>query len=145
MEHAVEPNRLAGLDPERHDVLDLEVDRVPDTDAVTQPVVHDLDRRALDTQDLPDHGSEAGHGASELAAEDGCELVRLLVRGPFVDEHAEAPVALGHDLGGIRDRGELQAADIRAVDLPCANVEDECDATEVVRRAVVEREVARAT
>ena len=39
VEHAVEPDRPAGLDAERHDVLDLEVDRVADADAVTQPVV----------------------------------------------------------------------------------------------------------
>ena len=52
MEHAVEPDRLAGLDAERHDVLDLEVDRVADADAVPQPVVVDLDRRPLDAEHL---------------------------------------------------------------------------------------------
>src|SRR4029078_11806017 len=30
VEHAVEAHRLPGLDPERNDVLDLEVDRVSD-------------------------------------------------------------------------------------------------------------------
>src|SRR4051812_9082628 len=34
MEHAVEPDRLARLDAERHDVLDLEVDPVPNAHAV---------------------------------------------------------------------------------------------------------------
>src|SRR5215218_3759328 len=34
MEHAVEPDRPTGLHPERHDVLDLEVDGVPNPDAV---------------------------------------------------------------------------------------------------------------
>ena len=43
MEDPGEADRLAGLDPEWDDVLDLEVDRVSDPDAVAQAVVHDLD------------------------------------------------------------------------------------------------------
>ena len=39
MEHAVEANGLAGLDPKGDDVLDLEVDDVTDADAVTESVV----------------------------------------------------------------------------------------------------------
>src|SRR5438067_6635010 len=39
VEHAVEPDRLAGLDAEGHDVLDLEVDAVADADAVPHSVV----------------------------------------------------------------------------------------------------------
>jgi hypothetical protein len=35
VEHAGESNRLARIDPERHDILDLELDRVTDADAVT--------------------------------------------------------------------------------------------------------------
>ena len=38
VEHAGESHRLAGLDAEGHDVLDLEVDCVPDAHAVTQPI-----------------------------------------------------------------------------------------------------------
>src|SRR5512132_169953 len=52
MEHPVESHRLAGFDAERHDVLDLEVDRAWDTDAVTKPVVVDIDRGPLDTDHL---------------------------------------------------------------------------------------------
>ena len=37
----------------------VEVDRVTDADAVPQPVVVDLDRGALDAEDLADQGSEA--------------------------------------------------------------------------------------
>src|SRR5262245_40637475 len=38
VEDADEPHRLAGLDAEGDDVLDLEVDRLADLDAVAQPV-----------------------------------------------------------------------------------------------------------
>lgn len=37
MEDPDEPDRLSGLDAERNDVLDLEIDRLPDPDAVAQP------------------------------------------------------------------------------------------------------------
>jgi len=37
VEHARHPDRLAGLDGEGDDVLDLEVDRVTDADGVTNP------------------------------------------------------------------------------------------------------------
>jgi hypothetical protein len=47
VEHAVEAHRLPGLDAERDDVFDLEINRVPDADAVAQAVVNDLDRRPL--------------------------------------------------------------------------------------------------
>ena len=45
MEHAGQADRLAGLDPEGNDVLDFEVDRAADADAVPHAVVDDLDRR----------------------------------------------------------------------------------------------------
>src|SRR4051794_38595540 len=70
VEHAVEPDRPSVLDPERHDVLDLEVDRIPDADAVQQTVVADLDGRPLDPDDLAHEGGERGHRAPELSAED---------------------------------------------------------------------------
>ena len=63
MEHPVEPNRLTGLDPERDDVLDLEVDRVPDTDAVPQAVVVHVDRGPLDPEHLTDQRRERRHRA----------------------------------------------------------------------------------
>ena len=51
-------DRVAGLDAERDDVLDLEVDRIPDADAVADSVLHDLERRALDTEHLADERRE---------------------------------------------------------------------------------------
>src|SRR5215213_7642520 len=144
VEHAVEPDRTAGLDPERHDVLDLEVDGVPNADAVPEPVVPNLDRRPLDPDDLAHEGSERGHRTAELPAEDLDQLVELLVRGLGVDKHPEPPVALGHDLGGVDDRDDFAAPDIGAVDLTLADVEGQGRATEVVGRAMVELEVSRA-
>src|SRR5689334_3104239 len=44
VEHPLEADGLAGLDTERHDVLDREVDGVADPDAVVRAVVDDLDR-----------------------------------------------------------------------------------------------------
>src|SRR3954452_17594023 len=89
VEHPVEPDRLTGLDTERDDVLDLEVDGVADLHAVAQAVVVDLDRRALDTEDLADERRQRAHRTSELAAEDLRQLVELLVRSLVVDEDTE--------------------------------------------------------
>src|SRR5207237_5161276 len=47
VEHAGEPDRLAGLDAEGHDVLDLEPDRVPHADGVAQPGAADVDLGSL--------------------------------------------------------------------------------------------------
>ena len=66
----VEPRRLARLDPEGDDVLDLEVDRVSDADAVTQPFLDDLDRRPLDAEHLADERGQPGHRPALLPAED---------------------------------------------------------------------------
>src|SRR4051794_7162621 len=144
MEHAVEPNRPTGLDPEGDDVLDLELDRVSDADAVSQPIVVDLDGRPLDPDDLTHEGSERGHRAAELAAEDLDQLVELFVRGSIVDEHPEPPVPVGHDLRGVDDRHHPAAPDVSAVDLTLADVEGQGCPAEVVGGAVVERQVARA-
>src|SRR5262245_27920006 len=144
MEDADELCGLARLDPERDDVLDLEVDRVADANAVREAILDDLERRPLDTENLADQRRQPCHRPAQLAAVHGGELLRLLVGGPVVDEDADAPVALGHDLGRVGDEGELAAADIRSVDVTVADVEDEHDAAVVVRRSVVEREVARA-
>ena len=72
------------------------------------------------------------------------QLLHLLVGRVLVDEHAETPVALRHDLGGVRDHGDLTPADVCSLDLTLGDVEDESGAAVVVRRTVVEREVARA-
>src|SRR6185312_7524965 len=95
MEDADDARRLARRDAERDDVLDLEVDRVADPDAVAQPVLPHLDRRALHAEVLSDERPERLHRPPELTAEHGTELRRLLVGGLVVDEHAEAPAAVG--------------------------------------------------
>src|SRR5204862_6099584 len=89
VEHAVEPHRLPGLDAERHDVLDLEVDRVADADAVAQPVVLHLDPRTLNSEHLAHERGEPAHRSSELSAEDLHELLALLLGRLLVDEDAE--------------------------------------------------------
>jgi hypothetical protein len=61
VEHALESNRLAGLDAEGDDVLDFEVDPSPIPDAVTHAVVDDLDRCALDSEHLSDEWGETCH------------------------------------------------------------------------------------
>src|SRR5262245_57882785 len=52
MARALDPHRLACRDAERDDVLDLEVDRVADADAVPEAFVDDLDRCPLDAEDF---------------------------------------------------------------------------------------------
>src|SRR4051812_43968528 len=69
MEHAVESNRLTGLDAERHDVLDLELDDITDVHAVLEPVVAHVDRGTLDTEHLADQGGQGRHRPSELSPE----------------------------------------------------------------------------
>src|SRR4051812_16734329 len=79
VEHPVELDRLAVLLAERDDVLDLEVDRVTDSDAVPQSVVDDLDRGSLDTEHLADQWSHSCHRSAQLPAEDPDQLLELLV------------------------------------------------------------------
>src|SRR5215207_699387 len=59
VEHAGEPHGLTGLDAEGHDVLDLEVDRVPDAHAMAQAVVGQLDPRPFDAEHLAHQRPEA--------------------------------------------------------------------------------------
>ena len=54
MEHAVEAHGLSGLDAEGDYVFYLEVDRVPDTDAVADAAFNDLERRSLHAEHLAD-------------------------------------------------------------------------------------------
>src|SRR5581483_2938099 len=111
MEHPGEPDRLAVFDPKGDDVLDFEVDRAADPNAVADAVVDDLDRRTLDAQHLPDQRYDARHRPAELTAEHRRQLLGLLVRRSRVDEHADAPVAVRHHLRRIGDRRHLQAGD----------------------------------
>ena len=52
MEDSGKPRGLAGLDPERDDVLHLEVDRIADADAVAEPFLDYLQAKLLDTGQL---------------------------------------------------------------------------------------------
>src|SRR5262245_3421442 len=70
VEDPCQARRLARLDAERHDVLDLEVDRVPDPHAVAEPLLDDLDRCTLDAEHLADERSESCHRPALLSAED---------------------------------------------------------------------------
>src|SRR3954469_2435675 len=143
VEHALETDRLARLDTERDDVLDLEVDCIPDAHGVTDSVVLHVDGDSLDAEHFADQRCEPGHRAAELSREHLHELVGLLVRRALVDEEAELPVPVGHDLRSVGDGCDLQATDVRAFHLTVFDVEDERDAAVVIRRAVVESRVAR--
>ena len=84
---------------------------------VRQAVLAHLDRRALDAEVLADQRAERLHRAAERAGEHAAELLRLLVGRAGVDEHAEPPVAVGHHLRRVGDRGDREAADVRALDV----------------------------
>src|SRR5215467_7387361 len=79
MEHTLEADRLTGFHPERDDVLDIELNRVTDPNAVPQTVVADLNRRPLDPQDLAYEGSKRAHGSAQLPAKYFDQLIHLLV------------------------------------------------------------------
>src|SRR5206468_5885549 len=144
MGRALDADRLSGLDSEGNDVLDLEVDRVPDAHAVAHAVVLNLDRGPLDTEHLTDQWAQRSHRAAELAAEDADELVGLLGGRTLVDEDSEAPVSLGHDLARIGDSSHPEPAYVRAFDVTFADVEEERDAAVVVCRAAIHRNDAGA-
>jgi len=112
MEDAGHPRRLARLHAEGHHVLDLEVDGVADADRVAQAVLDHRDGRALEAQVLAHQRPERLHGTAEGPGENATELGRLVVGGRRVDEDAEPPVALAHDLGGVHDGGDRQATDV---------------------------------
>src|SRR5215207_2467657 len=132
MEDPGHTGRLSRFHAERHDVLDLEVDVVTDLDAVTETLLANLDRGALHAQALRHERTERRHRPAELTTEDPAELVHLVVRRGGVDEHAEAPVPLAHDLRRVGDRGDLEAADVRALYLPLSDVEHERHTATVV-------------
>src|SRR5712691_728101 len=136
VEDARDPSGLSRLHAEGHDVLDLEIDRVADPDAVPESLLAHFDRGSLDAQVLSDERTERLHRATELAAEDAQELLGLFIRGFVIDEHAESPVALGHHLRRVGDRRDLEAAYVRALHLAFGDVEDESDTAAVVGGAV---------
>ena len=67
----------------------------------------------------------------------------LPLRRAIVDEHAETPVPLRHDLRRVGDQRHGQTTDVCPVDLTLADVEHQRHATEVVGGAMVEGQVAR--
>src|SRR5580765_1370003 len=67
VEHALEPNRLTVLHTEGHDVLDLEIDRVANANAVANAVVLDIDCGSLATAHLSNQRRQRCHRAAELA------------------------------------------------------------------------------
>ena len=62
-----QPHRIGVLRAERHDVFDLEVDRVADAHRVVEPVLTYLDGRALEAQVLPDERAKRLHRTAERA------------------------------------------------------------------------------
>src|SRR5207253_6600486 len=78
------------------------------------------------------------------SAEHRCQLLGLLVARSSVDEHAESPVSLAHHFWRVCDRRDLEAADVRSVDLAGDDVEDERYPTAVVVSTERERRGARA-
>src|SRR5918994_6112117 len=112
MEDAGDSRRLSGLDAERDDVLDLEVDRVADLHGVPEPLLANVEASPFDSQVLADERPERFHRAAELSAEDAEELLCLLLGRTLVDEDAEPPVSVGHDLWAVHDRSNGEPADV---------------------------------
>src|SRR3954447_20525942 len=144
VEHAGEPHRLAGLDTEGDDVLDLEVDHVVHPDAVQQAVVLDVDRRALHAEHLPDQWCEPGHRPTQLTTEDLDQLVELLLRCVLVDEHADTPVTVRHHLRSVGDEHDLPPGDVDSVHRTLMKAEGKGHPAEVVGRPMVKGHVAGA-
>src|SRR5581483_11183428 len=111
-------------------------------DRVIEAIVLDLDRRALNAQVLADEWAAGLHRTAERPREDRAELLDLLVRCGLVHDHAEAPVALAHDLRGLGDGHDLLAAHVDALDLALVDIEHERHAAIVIGGA--ERERGRA-
>ena len=91
----------------------------------------------------PTSGASAAIGPPSCPPKHLAELLGLLVRRAIVDEHAETPVPLRHDLRRVGDQRHRQPSDVRPVDLTLADVEHQRHATEVVGGAMVQGQVAR--
>ena len=99
MKDARHTGGLTGLDPERHHVLDLEINRVTDPNRVPQAVLAHLDRSPLDTEVLAHERTQRLHRAAGRARKHPAELLGLLIRRRSIDEHAQPPVAAVITLG----------------------------------------------
>ena len=144
VEHPVEAGRLPGLDTEGDDVLDLEVDGISDPDAMADSVLHHLERRSLDPEHLADEGASPSIGPPICPPN---TALSFSIWSSLASSSTNMP---SRQLPSVMTFGEstitadLPSADVRALDLAVANVEDERGTAIVVRRTVVERQIARA-
>ena len=134
-----------GLDAERDDVLDLEVDRVADADAVAQSVLH-APRSARARRRAPRRRAArappSGRPAARRRPPPSFSICSSVASSSTNMPRRQLPSVMTFGVSAIT--ATLQPADVRALDLTLADVEDERDAAVVVRRTVVERQVARA-
>ena len=144
MEDADEPDGLARLDAEGDDVLDLEVDRVADLDAVASSPSSTTSNGARSTPSIsPTSGANPAIGppfcppktavSFSICSSSACSSTNMPRR--------QLPSVMTLGVSAIGD--DLEATDVGALDLTLLDVEDEGDAAVVVGRAVVERHVAR--
>ena len=144
VEHAGEADRLAGLDAEGHDVLDLEVDRVPTRTPWRRPSsVSSIGARSTPSTS-PTSGARPAIGPPSCPPKTFASLSACssLARSSMNIPSRQLPSVITFGVSMITTA--FSPADVGAVDLALAHVEGERRAAEVVRRAVVERQVARA-
>ena len=112
-------HRLPRLAAEGDDVLDLEVDHVPDADAVAEARRHGLDRRRS-TPASPSSGRALPSGRPS-PAEAGGQLLHPLVARPLVDEHPprQSPSVMTF---GVSTITAIFVRHVRPLDLTLANV-----------------------
>lgn len=138
MKHSVESDRLASFHPERNDVLDLEVDRVANSNAVAQAVIYYLDRRSLCAEHFAHQRRKTSHWSTQLAAEDLNKFVELVIGCGLIYVHPETPVAFCHDLRGVGDGSDFQPGDVGSFYLTLSDVENKRHSTEVISGTVIE-------
>ena len=97
-----------------------------------------------DAEILPDERAQRGHRTAEFTAEHGLQLVRLFVGCLAIDDGAQPPIAVRHDLGCVGYDHHREPAHIGAVDVAIGYVEYERHSAAVVVGAVRQIEVARA-
>src|SRR5262249_6160900 len=81
------------------------------------PVDGVLHRHPLHPKIFADHPGERRHRASELTAEQRCELCRLLVGGGCVNQQPYSPIPLEEKLRRVEGHGHYRPCDIDSFDL----------------------------